>query len=152
MKELTPEQRELERRRNLLEDVVNELELSSGAIEKHGQLGTPPAELVRLVLNQKDMEIKLLRRGFVPLHKTCKYCGKEVLPGQGNSLYAHKKCWDERYPINYDELGKTPEMEDKYGAILTAHTEPEDEKVELDYKAQFYMDLKHHTAEDGDNE
>lgn len=43
---------------NMLEDVVNELNLSDGMIEKHGQLGTAPAELVRLVLDQKDMEIR----------------------------------------------------------------------------------------------
>lgn len=30
---------------NMLEDVVNELELSEDMIEKHGPWGTPPAEL-----------------------------------------------------------------------------------------------------------
>ena len=50
---------------NMLEDVVNELELSDGMIEKHGPLGTAPAELVRLVLEHKDMQINMLRRGFV---------------------------------------------------------------------------------------
>lgn len=49
---------------NMLEDVVNELDLSELMIERHGPLGTPPAELVRLVLDQKDLEIKMLRRGF----------------------------------------------------------------------------------------
>ena len=39
---------------NMLEDVVNELDLSEIMIEKHGPLGTAPAELVRLVLEQKD--------------------------------------------------------------------------------------------------
>ena len=50
---------------NMLEDVVNTLGLSGGMIEKHGPLGTPPAELVRLVLDRKDREIMLLKRGFV---------------------------------------------------------------------------------------
>ena len=50
---------------NMLEDVVNELELSDGAVEKHGQIGTAPSELVRLVLEQKDNEIAMLKRGYV---------------------------------------------------------------------------------------
>lgn len=50
---------------NMLEDVVNELELSGAMIEKNGPLGTPPAELVRLVLDQKNKEIKMLKAGFI---------------------------------------------------------------------------------------
>ena len=50
---------------NMLEDVVNELDLSDGMIEKHGPLGTAPAELVRLVLEQKDKQIHMLKQGFV---------------------------------------------------------------------------------------
>ena len=49
---------------NMLEDVVNELDLSESAIEKHGPLGTAPSELVRLVLEQKDMEIRALKAGM----------------------------------------------------------------------------------------
>lgn len=49
---------------DMLEDVVNELDLSELAIEKHGPLGTPPAELVRLVLEQKDMQIRALKAGM----------------------------------------------------------------------------------------
>ena len=49
---------------NMLEDVVNELDLSDSMIEKHGPLGTAPAELVRLVLARKDHEIKLLKQGL----------------------------------------------------------------------------------------
>ena len=52
---------------NLLEDVVNELDLSDIAIEKHGPLGTPPADLVRLVLQEKDMRMRqadLRREGY----------------------------------------------------------------------------------------
>ena len=50
---------------NMLEDVVNVLNLSDEMIAKHGPCGTAPAELVRLVLEQKDLEILMLRRGFV---------------------------------------------------------------------------------------
>ena len=49
---------------NMLEDVVNELDLSDGMIEQHGPLGTAPAELVRLVLERKDMEIRALKSGM----------------------------------------------------------------------------------------
>lgn len=47
---------------NMLEDVVNELDLSEIATEKHGPNGTPPAELVRFVLAQKDEQICLLKK------------------------------------------------------------------------------------------
>lgn len=53
---------------NMLEDVVNELDLSECAIEEHGQLGTSPAKLVRLVLDQKDKEIHALKSGFIVRH------------------------------------------------------------------------------------
>jgi len=46
---------------NMLEDVVNELNLDGTMIEKHGQEGTTPAELVRLVLEQKDKQISMLK-------------------------------------------------------------------------------------------
>jgi len=49
---------------NMLEDVVNELELSDKAIETHGQQGTAPAELVRLVLEEKDLKIRALQSGM----------------------------------------------------------------------------------------
>lgn len=48
---------------NMLEDVVTKLILSEGAIEKHGPLGTAPAQLVRLVLEEKDFKINALKRG-----------------------------------------------------------------------------------------
>lgn len=54
---------------NMLEGVVNELRLSELMIKKHGPLGTSPAELVRLVLEQKDMEISLLKQGFKSIEK-----------------------------------------------------------------------------------
>ena len=49
---------------NMLEDVVNELCLSDSMVTKHGPLGTPPAELVRLVLERKDNIIRMLKQGF----------------------------------------------------------------------------------------
>ena len=49
---------------DMLEDVVNALDLSPATIEKHGPLGTPPAELVRLVLVEKDKNIYRLKAGF----------------------------------------------------------------------------------------
>ena len=52
---------------NMLEDVVNELNLSAEIIEKHGPLGTPPAELVRLVLAQKDLQIAALKAGMIEI-------------------------------------------------------------------------------------
>ena len=48
----------------MLEDVVNELDLSESMIEEHGPQGTPPAELVRLVLERKDLKIRALKQGF----------------------------------------------------------------------------------------
>ena len=51
----------------MLEDVVNELDLSAIAIETHGPIGTPPAELVRLVLKEKDDRIQMLKLGYKDL-------------------------------------------------------------------------------------
>lgn len=51
----------------MLEDVVNELDLSDGMIETHGPLGTAPAVLVRLVLERKDLEIRMLKHGMVSI-------------------------------------------------------------------------------------
>jgi hypothetical protein len=49
---------------NMLEDVVNELNLSEAAMEEHGPKGTAPAELVRLVLEEKDKQIRMLKAGM----------------------------------------------------------------------------------------
>lgn len=49
---------------NMLEDVINELNLSDNMIEKHGSLGTSPAILVKEVLERKDLEIRLLKQKF----------------------------------------------------------------------------------------
>ena len=56
--------KENQRLKNLLEDVVNELDLSESAIEEHGPNGTPPAELVKLVLAEKDKKIAMLKCGM----------------------------------------------------------------------------------------
>ena len=50
--------------RNMLYDVVDVLDLSELAIEEHGPLGTPPAELVRLVLEEKNRLICGLKSGM----------------------------------------------------------------------------------------
>jgi hypothetical protein len=49
---------------NMLFDVVDALNLSDSMLEKHGPLGTAPAELVRIVLERKDLEITALKHGF----------------------------------------------------------------------------------------
>lgn len=54
---------------NMLEDVVNELDLSEAVIKNHGPLGTAPAELVRIILNEKDLEIKMLKARFKQINK-----------------------------------------------------------------------------------
>lgn len=53
---------------NMLEDVVNVLHLSDEMIEKHGPLATPPAELVAIILSRKEIEIQMLKRGFLDLN------------------------------------------------------------------------------------
>ena len=52
---------------DMLEEVVTVLDLSDEMIEKHGQEGTAPAELVRLVLEQKDREITMLKQNFIQI-------------------------------------------------------------------------------------
>ena len=49
---------------SMLEDVVTVLDLSDDMLEKHGPAATEPAELVRLVLEQKDREIRNLKAGL----------------------------------------------------------------------------------------
>jgi len=62
--EITGKKCRCEEYRNLLEDVVNELDLSDGMIELHGPRGTAPAELVRDVLECKNREISMLKAGM----------------------------------------------------------------------------------------
>ena len=54
---------------NMLQDVVDELNLSDSMVENHGQLGTSPSELVRLVLERKDLEISALKSGVLFINK-----------------------------------------------------------------------------------
>ncbi len=61
----------------MLFDVVNELDLSDMMIEEHGPLGTPPATLVRLVLERKDMEIRMLKQGFVDVTPNARLSGPQ---------------------------------------------------------------------------
>jgi histidinol phosphatase-like PHP family hydrolase len=61
----------------MLFDVVNELGLSDMVIEEHGPLGTAPATLVRLVLERKDMEIRMLKAGFVDVTANVDVTGAE---------------------------------------------------------------------------
>ena len=51
--------------RSALYDVVDELDLSASALEEHGALGTSPAKLVRLVLGEKDQQIRMLKAGII---------------------------------------------------------------------------------------
>jgi hypothetical protein len=60
--------KERERRGDLLEAVVNELDLSDAAIAEHGSLGTEPHLLVRMVLAEKDRVIRNLKAGLTPIH------------------------------------------------------------------------------------
>jgi len=48
----------------MLEDVVTVLDLSDEILEVHGPRGTAPADLVRLVLEQKDKQIRMLKLGM----------------------------------------------------------------------------------------
>lgn len=50
--------------KGMLEDVVTALDLSDSALEKHGPLGTPPSELVREVMREKDLIIRALKSGM----------------------------------------------------------------------------------------
>ncbi len=64
MKTLNDYKKECEHLKDMLLDVVTELQLSEEAIETHGPLGTEPAELVRLVLKEKDHQTACLKRSY----------------------------------------------------------------------------------------
>lgn len=66
---------------HMLEDVINELELSDGMLEKHGPMGTAPAELVRIILDSKDLEIAKLKHGIISLNNT-----PEIIAGTTEAL------------------------------------------------------------------
>ncbi len=59
----------------MLYDVVNELDLSDAMLDKHGPLGSPPAILVCEVLARKDLQISMLRRGFIEVGHNAKLRG-----------------------------------------------------------------------------
>lgn len=90
---------------NMLEDVVNELELSDSAVEKHGQLGTAPSELVRLVLEEKDLRIRALEANFVDASKS--NCNKHSV-SQRSELLAFMNFlfenWQPRKHLTADML------------------------------------------------
>ncbi len=55
--------------KTMLEDVVTVLDLSESMLEKDGPIATKPAELVRLVLEQKDREIAMLQANMKRINK-----------------------------------------------------------------------------------
>lgn len=69
---------------NMLEDVVNELDLSEGMIEKHGQVGTAPSELVRLVIEDKDRQIAALKAGLKQIYLPIRRRGKTKIDASNN--------------------------------------------------------------------
>jgi len=75
---------------NMLEDVVNELNLSDAMIEHHGQAGTPPADLVHLILEKKDMEILMLKQGIYDFFHR-EGCGKERIDNQALTTDKRRK-------------------------------------------------------------
>jgi hypothetical protein len=67
---------------NMLYDVVTELNLSDSMLAKHGPLGTPAAELVRLVLEDKDRTIRMLKAGFIDATPVPKLSAKAEIEGE----------------------------------------------------------------------
>jgi len=88
LRRLVEERGKVDERGSMLEDVVNALDLSPDIIEKHGPLGTPPAELVRLVLDEKDKIIRNLRAGMVDVAAlVAKRAGQEWLCEKCRRVY-----------------------------------------------------------------
>ncbi len=75
-----------EKLEEVLCDVVNELDLSDAMLDKHGPDGTAPAILVREVLAQKDLQISMLRRGFVEISPNAKVASRETRFGAAASF------------------------------------------------------------------
>ena len=67
-----------ERMEDELEAVVDALELSAEQLAIHGPMGTAPAELVKLVLWEKDKRIAYLQAGFVDVVKSAETNLKEI--------------------------------------------------------------------------
>jgi hypothetical protein len=100
-------ERENERRRNLLEDVINELDLSCVTSDKHGELGTPPSELVRLVVEEKDRKIAMLKVRMKDLNtikeKTCAWLLESAYDGDLIWMEVHTTC-GEKFHFENDEF------------------------------------------------
>ena len=56
--------------KSTLEDIVNELNLSTGMIEEHGSLRAVPTKLVSLILKRKDQEIAILKHSFIAVFES----------------------------------------------------------------------------------
>jgi len=82
----------------MLEDVINELDLSREATETHGPLGTPPAKLVRIVLDQKDVTIRMLRAGLVDCTHLLN-CATGMITSDGKARSVEKITDDELMEI-----------------------------------------------------
>jgi len=73
---------------NMLEDVVNELDLSESAIAEHGPNGTAPAELVRLVLAEKHKSAESPNpTAWISVEDRLPTTNKEVLVTDGDTSY-----------------------------------------------------------------
>lgn len=104
-----------------LEDVVNELDLSELAIKDHGQMGTPPAELVRLVLAEKT------RKANEKLE-----ADRQALEKEKADMAAKKYSgmWDEANRINWAIVNDSATLENEYFDRDKAQDE-EDRKEKL---------------------
>lgn len=106
---------------NMLKDVVSTLDLSDGMIEEHGPLGTTPSELVKLVLHRKDMEIAMLKKGFVDIENSAQKSKprlrrivlEEVAPDElcmEHDVKLYGKFWREVKEINFSLTNEEPEL------------------------------------------
>ncbi len=87
---------------SMLEDVVNALDLSDEVIAQHGLLGTPPAELVKMVLRQKERAIRMLKSGMVDASETSEL--RYMSPGQVIALIERKNEEIKRLKAKSDEM------------------------------------------------
>jgi hypothetical protein len=80
---------------NMLFSIVDELNLSESAIEKHGQEGTDVSKLVRLVLDEKDAKIRKLEKRLEEAEAKIRWIPvTEALPGKGVDVIAIISCND----------------------------------------------------------
>ena len=107
----------------MLFDVVDALDLSDKIDRAHGPLGTPPAELVRLVLRQKDKTIQMLQSGMVDAaaqKKVAKPTASDVL--KDDSL-AEKVANPNGLMEQYKSLDRRREGIAQYRAAVLARME-----------------------------